>query len=84
MVEKIDLEQIGRCQRYQQKCKPYAFTEQGIYMLKTVLMGDLAMKQSIAHKWFMPNIRLGYDLFDDFYANPPLALLRHGSNYPYF
>ena len=29
-------------------CLPYAFTEQGIYMLMTVLKGDLATKQSIA------------------------------------
>ena len=28
--------------------KPYAFTEQGIYMLMTVLKGDIAVKQSIA------------------------------------
>ena len=27
---------------------PYAFTDQGIYMLMTVLKGDLATKQSIA------------------------------------
>ena len=27
---------------------PYAFTEQGIYMLMTVLKGDLATKQSVA------------------------------------
>ncbi len=27
---------------------PYAFTEQGIYMLMTVLRGELAIKQSIA------------------------------------
>ena len=27
---------------------PYAFTEQGIYMLMTVLKGDLATKQSIS------------------------------------
>ena len=27
---------------------PYAFTEQGIYMLMTVIKGDLADKQSIA------------------------------------
>ncbi len=27
---------------------PYAFTEQGVYMLMTVLKGDLAVKQSIA------------------------------------
>ena len=30
--------------------KPYAFTEQGIYMLMTVLKGDIAVKQSIALK----------------------------------
>ena len=30
------------------KYLPYAFTEQGIYMLMTVLKGDLATKQSIA------------------------------------
>ena len=30
------------------KYMPYAFTEQGIYMLMTVLKGDLATKQSIA------------------------------------
>lgn len=28
------------------KYKPYAFTEQGVYMLMTVLKGDLAVKQS--------------------------------------
>ena len=27
---------------------PYAFTEQGIYILMTVLKGDLTTKQSIA------------------------------------
>ena len=30
------------------KYKPYAFTEQGIYMLMTVLRGELAIKQSKA------------------------------------
>ena len=30
------------------RSNPYAFTEQGIYMLMTVLKGDLATKQSIA------------------------------------
>ena len=29
---------------------PFAFTEQGIYMLMTVLKGDIAIKQSIALK----------------------------------
>lgn len=36
--------QISSKRRY----KPYAFTEQGIYMLMTVLKGELAMQQSIA------------------------------------
>lgn len=30
------------------KYLPYAFTEQGIYMLMTVLKGELATKQSLA------------------------------------
>ncbi|ETO97096.1 hypothetical protein HMPREF1495_2740 [Lachnoanaerobaculum sp. MSX33] len=30
------------------KYNPYAFTEQGIYMLITVLKGDLALRQSRA------------------------------------
>ena len=30
------------------KYKPYAFTEQGIYMLMTVLRGELAVRQSKA------------------------------------
>ena len=30
------------------RTQPYAFTEQGIYMLMNVLKGDLATKQSIA------------------------------------
>ena len=30
------------------KYNPYAFTEQGIYMLMTVLRGELAVKQSRA------------------------------------
>ena len=36
---------IGRGQNF--KYLPYAFTEQGIYMLMTVLKGELATKQSI-------------------------------------
>ena len=30
------------------RSNPYAFTEQGIYMLMTVLKGDLAVRQSMA------------------------------------
>lgn len=41
------------------KYKPYAFTEQGIYMVMTVLNGDPTAKQSIAHKWFIETYFLG-------------------------
>ena len=41
--EKPTLEQ-GKYAKY----LPYAFTEQGIYMLMTVLKGDLAVQQSMA------------------------------------
>ena len=35
-------------ERFHIKYKPYVFTEQGVYMLMTVLYGDLAIKQSRA------------------------------------
>ena len=38
----------GNMQGQHIKYLPYAFTEQGIYMLMTVLRGELAIKQSIA------------------------------------
>lgn len=38
----------GNMQSQHIKYLPYAFTEQGIYMLMTVLRGELAIKQSIA------------------------------------
>ena len=42
-----------KCKKFTSSCggvrkMPYAFTEQGIYMLMTVLKGDLAIKQSKA------------------------------------
>ena len=53
-----ELEQLSRCKNFTLNKKegrgsnfkylPYAFTEQGIYMLMTVLKGDLATKQSKA------------------------------------
>ena len=53
-----ELEQLSRCKKFTLNKKegrgsnfkylPYAFTEQGIYMLMTVLKGDLATKQSKA------------------------------------
>ena len=49
MVEKIDLEQIRHLRGHNVKYLPYAFTEQGIYMLMTVLRGELAVKQSNHH-----------------------------------
>ena len=56
---KLNEEEISNCSRSKNltlknergknfKYYPYAFTEQGIYMLMTVLKGDLATKQSIA------------------------------------
>ena len=48
-----DIDCILRCKNFTSswggsRYFPYAFTEQGIYMLMTVLKGDLAIKQSIA------------------------------------
>ncbi len=46
-------------ERFNIKYKPYVFTEQGVYMLMTVLHGDLAIKQSRALvKTFKENERL--------------------------
>ena len=53
-----ETENLSRCKNFTMnksngrgsniKYKPYVFTEQGIYMLMTVLKGDLAIKQSRA------------------------------------
>ena len=51
-----EVEKISRCKNFTLntgrgsniKYKPYVFTEQGIYMLMTVLRGELAIKQSRA------------------------------------
>ena len=48
MVQKFHLEQKRRQKRNKLKYLPFAFTEQGIYMLMTVLKGELAIKQSKA------------------------------------
>ncbi len=81
-LSEIEVKVIVKCKNFtspkgffsgQERCVGkmlYAFTEQGIYMLMTVLKGDLATRQSIAHKWFMLNIRFALWLFDDFSANP--------------
>ena len=55
-LNKEDLKQLSRCKNFTLnrdsgrgsniKYLPYAFTEQGIYMLMTVLKGELAVKQS--------------------------------------
>ncbi len=47
----IEMEEILRCKIFTSswggtRYNPYAFTEQGIYMLMTVLKGDLAVTQS--------------------------------------
>ena len=51
-----EVENLSRCKNYTLnmgrgsniKYKPYVFTEQGVYMLMTVLRGELAIKQSRA------------------------------------
>ena len=56
---KVDVQDLMRCKNFTSRIwkfgneggrryLPYAFTEQGIYMLMTVLKGELATKQSIA------------------------------------
>ena len=54
-LEKVELNHILRSKKStaniissKRRYNPYAFTEQGIYMLMTVLKGELATKQSIA------------------------------------
>ena len=52
-ISKEEFNIILRCKNFTSswggiRYLPYAFTEQGIYMLMTVLKGDLAVKQSIA------------------------------------
>lgn len=52
-ISKEELNIILRCKNFTSswggiRYLPYAFTEQGIYMLMTVLKGDLAVRQSIA------------------------------------
>lgn len=52
----VEVENLSRCKNFTLnmgrgsniKYKPYVFTEQGIYMLMTVLRGDPAIKQSRA------------------------------------
>ena len=51
-----EVENLSRCKNFTLnmgrgsniKYKPYVFTEQGVYMLMTVLRGELAIKQSRA------------------------------------
>ena len=50
-LTKTEFDEILRCKNFTSSCggsryTPYAFTEQGVYMLMTVLRGDLAIKQS--------------------------------------
>ena len=52
----VEVENLSRCKNFTLnmgrgsniKYKPYVFTEQGVYMLMTVLRGELAIKQSRA------------------------------------
>ena len=50
-LTKTEFDEILRCKNFTSswggsRYTPYAFTEQGVYMLMTVLRGDLAIKQS--------------------------------------
>lgn len=57
-----EVENLSRCKNFTLnmgrglniKYKPYVFTEQGVYMLMTVLRGDLAIKQSraLVKRWW--------------------------------
>lgn len=52
-LTKDEADYILRCKNFTSswggsRYLPYAFTEQGIYMLMTVLKGDLAVRQSLA------------------------------------
>lgn len=60
------------------KYNPYAFTEQGIYMLMTVLKGELAVKQGITAIIFSDNIgnmlrRTDYNDFVTQYGSPQIT-----------
>ena len=48
-VDSILRSQIVTANLSKTRYLPYAFTEQGIYMLMTVLKGELATRQSILH-----------------------------------
>ena len=52
-LTKLEFDEILRCKNFTSswggsRYLPYAFTEQGVYMLMTVLRGELAIKQSRA------------------------------------
>ena len=46
--QNVTMNKSGNMRGFNVKYNPYAFTEQGIYMLMTVLKGELAIKQSKA------------------------------------
>ena len=46
--QNVTLNKSGNNRGFNVKYLPYAFTEQGIYMLMTVLKGELAVKQSLS------------------------------------
>ncbi|MBQ9043240.1 MAG: ORF6N domain-containing protein [Eggerthellaceae bacterium] len=63
--QNVTLNRVGRGSNF--KYNPYAFTEQGVYMLMTVLKGELATKQSKAL------IRLFKQMKDYVVENQPLV-----------
>lgn len=48
--QNVTLNEGGNSRGYNTKYLPYAFTEQGIYMLMTVLKGELATKQMVQYR----------------------------------
>ncbi len=63
-LKKSTANKISSIRRY----NPYAFTEQGIYMLMTVLKGDLAVKQST------DQTKLYHQLIEQLFSHDELPL----------
>ena len=66
-LKKSTANKISSIRRY----NPYAFTEQGIYMLMTVLKGDLAVKQST------DQTKLYHQLIEQLFSHDELPLQRY-------
>ncbi len=89
-LNKEEVEQLSRCKNFtlnrgtgrgsNVKYLPYAFTEQGIYMLMTVLKGELAVKQSKKLIRLFKDMReylRDYELLSEHLTKIDLKLLEH-------